>query len=144
MSGRLDSKNVGVRNGDWGERVAAEVLRRGGYEIIERNARPVASDLRYEIDIVAWERSSDTMVFFEVKQHSSLSPFARRLRSVDRRKMEKLRRACNAWRRANKWRGGYRFDVIEVYGSPESGRPVVDHIDRVALFAKGGRFVKWK
>ena len=144
MGGRPRPKNVGVRNGEWGERVAAEFLRRGGYEIIERNARPVASDLRYEIDIVAWERSSDTMVFFEVKQHSSLSPFARRLRSVDRRKMENLRRACNAWRRANKWRGGYRFDVIEVYGSPESGRPVVDHIDRVALFAKGGRFVKWK
>ena len=84
MSGRLDSKNVGVRNGDWGERVAAEFLRRGGYEIIERNARPVERDLRYEIDIVAWERSSDTMVFFEVKQHATVSPFSRRMRSIRR------------------------------------------------------------
>ena len=43
----------------------------------------------------------------------------------------------------NKWQGGFRFDVIEIYGTPEGGRPVVDHIEKVNLFAKQGRFVKW-
>ena len=130
-------------HGAWGEDVAAEYLRRGGFEIIERNTQPVRDDQRLEIDIVAWERKTDTIVFVEVKQHATLSPYARRLRSVDRRKRENLRRACNAWRRTNRWHGAYRFDVIEIYGTPDGGRPVIDHIERVELFARRGRFVKW-
>ena len=138
------SENIGRRNGAWGEDVAAEHLRRSGFEIIERNIRPVAKDGRLEIDIVAWDRASDTMVFVEVKQHSRLSPYARRLQSVDRRKRQNLRRACGAWRRVNRWLGAYRFDVVEVYGEPGGGRPVVDHIRNVALFPPRERFIKWR
>ncbi|MCR5752884.1 MAG: YraN family protein [Kiritimatiellae bacterium] len=140
---RRDRDNVGVLNGEWGEDVAVEFLRRGGFEIVERNPRPVKNDMRLEIDIVAWDPKSDTMVFVEVKQHTSLSKFSRRMRSVDRRKLENLRRACNAWRRANRWGGAFRFDVIEIYGEPGGGRPVVDHIERVNLFTRRDRFVKW-
>ena len=138
-----DTKNIGCRNGEWGEDVAACYLRSRGFEIIDRNSHPCERDGRLEIDIVAWERSSDTMVFVEVKQHKSLSPYARRLRSVDRRKKQNLRRAFNAWRRVNRWGGAYRFDVVEVYGEPSGGRPVVDHIANVELFPRRGRFVKW-
>ena len=138
-----DGANVGVVHGTWGESVAVEHLRRHGYEIVERNSRPVAKDERLEIDIIAWDRKKDAMVFVEVKQHAKLSPYARRLRSVDRRKRMNQRRACNAWRRINRWHGDFRFDVIEIYGVPEGGAPVVDHISDVALFAKPGRFVKW-
>ena len=35
--------NLGVDRGAWGEDVAAEYLRRGGFEIIERNPHPVDS-----------------------------------------------------------------------------------------------------
>lgn len=135
--------NVGAAHGAWGEDVAVEYLRRGGFEIIERNTRPVERDGRLELDIVAWDRRSDTMVFVEVKQHAKPSPYARRLRSIDRRKKRNLLRACNAWRRVNKWHGAFRFDVIEIYGEPGGGRPVVDHISNVELFAKPGRFVRW-
>ena len=137
------AENVGWRHGAWGEAVAVEFLRRQGFEIIDRNSRPVKDDERLEIDVVAWDRASDTMVFVEVKQHARVSPYARRLRSVDRRKRQNLRRACGSWRRVNRWLGAYRFDVIEVYGTPEGGRPVVDHIRNVALFPKPDRFVKW-
>jgi len=135
--------NVGVLRGAWGEAVATEHLRRHGYEIVERNPHPVEKDERLELDIVAWERKSDTMVFVEVKQHATVSPYARRLRSVNRCKKRNLLRACNAWRRINKWHGAFRFDVIEIYGVPEGGRPVLDHIKNVELFARRGRFVKW-
>jgi len=135
--------NLGVRHGEWGETVAVEHLRRHGFEIIERNVRPVERDRRLEIDIVAWERVSDTLVFVEVKQHKRVSPYARRLSRVDRRKRANLRRACNAWRRVNRWSGGVRFDVVEVYGIPEGGRPVIDHICGVQLFGKPERFVRW-
>lgn len=138
-----ESRNKGVVRGEWGEDVAVEFLRRAGFEIVDRNPRPVKSDSRLEIDVVAWDSRSDTMVFVEVKQHAVVSRFSRRMRSVDRRKLDNLRRACNAWRRANRWRGAYRFDVIEVYGTPEGGRPVVDHIEHVNLFARRDRFVKW-
>lgn len=136
-------KNIGCVHGEWGEAVATEYLRRGGYEIIESNARPMVNDLRLEIDIVAWDRATDTMVFVEVKQHACLSKYARRLQSIDRRKKDNLRRACNAWLKVNKWRGARRFDVIEIYGVPDGGHPVIDHIQDVELFARPGRFVKW-
>ena len=137
------TQNIGCRNGEWGEDVAACYLRSRGFEIIDRNSHPCEKDGRLEIDIVAWERSSDTMVFVEVKQHKSLSPYARRLRSINRRKKQNLRRAFNAWRRVNRWGGAYRFDVVEVYGEPSGGRPIVDHISNVELFPQRGRFVKW-
>ena len=140
---RKRSENIGVLHGEWGENVAVEHLRRNGYEIVERNSRPVEKDGRLEIDLVAWDRRNDAMVFVEVKQHSRPSSYSRRLRSVDKRKRENLRRACNAWRRVNRWRGAFRFDVIEVYGVPDGGAPVIDHIERVDLFAKRERFVKW-
>jgi len=134
---------VGAAHGAWGETVATEHLRRGGYEIVDRNPHPVETDERLELDIVAWERKTDTMVFFEVKQHASVSSYARRLRSVNSRKKRNLLRACNAWRRINKWHGAFRFDVIEIYGIPDGGRPIVDHIRNVELFARRGRFVNW-
>ena len=143
MRPRPDLRNLGVAHGGWGEAVAAEHLRRHGFEILERNVRPVERDARLEIDIVAWDRKTDAMVFVEVKQHAAPSPYARRLRSVDRRKRLNLRRACNAWRRNNKWHGAFRFDVIEIYGVPGGGKPVIDHISDIVLFAKRGRFVNW-
>ena len=135
--------NLGVERGAWGESVATEYLRRAGFVIVDRNARPVRRDERLEIDIVAWDRKRDEMAFVEVKQHADLTPYGRRLRSVDRQKKLNLRRACNAWRRINKWSGACRFDVIEIYGVPEGGKPVIDHIPNVRLFAKPDRFVEW-
>ena len=135
--------NIGVLHGAWGEAVAVDHLRRHGYEIIDRNSRPVERDERLEIDIVAWDRRKDAMVFVEVKQQATPSPYARRLQSVNKRKRMNLRRACNAWRRTNRWHGAFRFDVIEIYGVPGGGKPVIDHISDVELFAKPGRFVKW-
>lgn len=136
-------QNIGVRHGCWGESIAVGYLLKHGYEVLERNVRPVRSDLRFEIDIVAWDTLADTIVFVEVKQHADLSPYARRLQCIDRRKRENLRYACNTWRRINKWRGSFRFDVIEVYGTPEGGEPLIDHINNVNLFVRRERFVKW-
>ena len=143
MRMRPEVRNLGVERGAWGESVAVEHLRRAGFEILERNARPVKRDERLEIDIVAWDRARDELVFVEVKQHADLSPYARRLRSVDRRKKRNLVRACGAWRRINRWKGAFRFDVVEIYGVPEKGRPVVDHIANVRLFTHPERFVDW-
>jgi len=135
--------NVGVEHGAWGELKAVEWLRRRGYEIIDRNSRPYARDGRLEIDIVAYDPARDAMVFVEVKQHKSHSPWERRLRSIDREKKRNLRLACNAWRRTNRWQGGYRFDVIEIFGTPQGGEPEIDHVENIRLFVDAARFVHW-
>lgn len=135
--------NIGVERGRWGEAVAAEALRREGLVIVERNSRPCVWNRTLEIDIVAYERATDTMVFVEVKQHGRRSLRQRRLRSIDRRKLLNLRRACRAWMRANAYFGGVRFDVVEIYGVPGGGRPEIDHVTNVNLFARPERFVDW-
>lgn len=142
MMFRRDAPNVGVAHGAWGEDRAVERLRLEGLEIIGRNIRP-CTDRRLEIDVIAYDASSDTMVFVEVKQHAHHSPAERRLRSITRDKMRNLRIACNAWRRRNRWQGGYRFDVIEVFGVPGDRLPEIDHIRHVNLFVPGARFVCW-
>lgn len=143
LSHKLFSNNVGVLRGAWGEKIALEHLRHKGYVIIDKNLCPVERDRRLEIDLIAWDRETAAIVFVEVKQHASLSPYARRLQSVNKRKLNNLRRAFNAWRRINKWQGSYRFDVIEIYGVPEGGQPIVDHIKNVRLFVHKERFVRW-
>lgn len=143
MFRRREVGNVGVHHGRWGEDVAAERLRLEGCEIVERNARPCPWDRRLEVDIIAYDRKADAMVFVEVKQHARHSDFEGRLRSVNRRKRGLLRLACNSWRLRNHWSGNYRFDVIEVFGVPEGGRPEIDHIRQVNLFTPSERTVNW-
>lgn len=130
-------------NGEWGEAVAAEHIRRKGMVILERNSRPVAVDRRLEIDIIAYDKRNDAIVFIEVKQHRFKSPYQSRLRSVNKRKLRNLYRACMSWRAANSYFGPVRFDVVEIYG--ERGlQPEVDHITNVNLFVKPDRFVNWQ
>lgn len=145
MPQRREQTNVGVTHGAWGEDVAVEFLRVHGYDILDRNVRPCSRDKRLEIDVVAYDKMYDVITFVEVKQHAKHSPYARRMQSVDRRKKDLLRRACRSWLAREKWRGGYRFDVIEVFGSPDSGsRAEIDHIPGVQLFERSGRFVDWR
>lgn len=143
MEKAYDAINLGVRHGAWGENVASAFLRKRGFEIVDRNTRPCRRDGRLEIDIVAYEKRSDTLVFVEVKQHKNFSPYQCRLRSVDKRKLGNMRRACVNWLRKYQWLGGYRFDVIEIYGAPELGRPEIDHIENVRLFAAKERSISW-
>jgi Holliday junction resolvase-like predicted endonuclease len=135
--------NIGVRHGAWGENVAVALLRAKGYDIIARNVRPCVRDRRLELDIVAYERATGVLVFVEVKQHARHARGESRLRGVDRCKRRNVCRACASWRLRNGWQGSYRFDVIEIYGTPEDDAPEIDHIERVALFTARDRRVSW-
>lgn len=145
MPRRPDRTSVAARHGRWGEDIAAEQLRIEGLTVVERNVRPCPKDRRIEIDIIAYDRRHDVLVFVEVKQHKVRSPYQKRLRSVDRRKRDLLCRGCRTWLMRNRWEGSYRFDVIEVYGTPETkGKAEVDHIRHVRLFKTAERFVNWE
>lgn len=140
---RIQPRPVTAIHGEWGERIAAERLRMEGMVIVERNSRPLAQDQRLEIDIIAYEPQSDTMVFVEVKQHSRHMFCERRLRSIDDRKRKNLRIACAAWRQKNRWEGDCRFDVVEVFGTPETRHPEIDHIQHVYLHTPSIDSVEW-
>lgn len=140
-----EKENVGVSHGRWGEEVAVAELRVEGFEIVERNVHPCKDDRRIELDVIAYDPRRDLLVFVEVKQHKARSARQRRLRSLDRRKRMLVGRGCRAWLLRHHWQGAYRFDVIEVYGTPESGRPAeVDHVEHVRLFKSREQFVDWE
>ena len=121
--------------GRLGEEAAARFLEGRGWRILARNVRRRFG----EIDIVA--RDGAILVFVEVKTHRRHSPFAGRLWAVDRRKKRNLLRASANWLMRRRWRGNYRFDVIEVYGERGGvAAPEIDHIENVRLFPPNWRF----
>ena len=133
-------KNVAVARGRRGEEAAAAFLAARGWTVLERNARPCALDQRCEIDLVIQSRDKRSVVFVEVKTHRARSPRAGRLWRVNRRKKNVLLRACTNWILRKKWHGNFRFDVVEVYGTPAGGPPEIDHVENVPLFPPKWRF----
>lgn len=140
----LKFSNIGVEHGLWGECIARKYLRKKKFDILEVNSRPVRKDKRLELDIVAVDKLKDCLVFMEVKQHNKLSKYAsERLRSIDRRKVANVRRAANAWRLRSAYEGAYRFDVLQIYGTPELGITHIVHTEDVRMFGQNERHVNW-
>ena len=106
-----------------------------------RRVRPCARDRRCEIDLIVRTRDHRGIAFVEVKTHRVRSPRATRLWCIDRRKKSILLRACSNWILREKWHGNFRFDVVQVYGTPEAPNPPeIDHIENVPLFPPKWRF----
>lgn len=136
--------NIGVAHGVWGECIARKYLYQNGFDVLEMNARPSKKDKRLELDIVAVDKKSECLVFLEVKQHSKFSAYgSERMRSVDKRKVANVRKAANAWRWKTDYQGAYRFDVIQIYGSPESGVDRIIHTKDVCMFVGVNRHINW-
>lgn len=93
-----------------GERAAARFLKRSGCRILARNYRAG----RHEIDLIAEERKTGTIVFVEVKTRTE-GGYGRPMDAVDRNKQRFLRLAAETWIRENGMETrSARFDVIEV------------------------------
>lgn len=111
--------------GAWGERLAADYLRRRGMVVLERNWRCPQG----EIDIVA--RDGGCLVVCEVKTRSGPA-FGGPLHAVGWRKQARLRRLAAAWLAEH---GGgvdaVRIDVVGVL-RPPAGRPRVVHVEGAA------------
>jgi len=116
----MDAK-ARARTGHEGERLARELLERGGVEILDANWRCSLG----ELDIVG--REGDELVFVEVKTRSSTA-FGHPAEAVTPRKVARLRRLAAAWLQAHDVHArGMRVDVIAVLARP--GEPVlVEHL----------------
>ena len=94
--------------GDLGERLAAKLLRRGGYAILARKYRCKFG----EIDIVAKDRN--TLVFVEVRSRSD-SGHGLPSETIDYRKQEHIKRVATEFlKRFNLFDYDCRFDCISV------------------------------
>jgi len=109
--------------GRWGEDLAAELLVKKGYAIVERNWHMG----HYEIDIVAMH--GGRIVFVEVKTRTSdrEDPAA----AVDSRKMRRMAIAAHQYVITRDIPHEVQFDIITVTGTPDNY--VVDHIDDAFL-----------
>ncbi len=112
------------RIGDFGERAAANYLRRRFYRILERNYTVG----HLEVDIIA--RRGQEIVFVEVKTRSFASldddmPYGPPSSAVDRKKKLNTLNAASAYLRRNPSKLSPRIDVIEVYLDKNSKKPKV-------------------
>ncbi len=96
------------RLGRSGEELAARLLQRRGYVILERNVRvpPIG-----EADIIA--RDGDTLVVVEVRTRRNAPPFAAE-DSVGARKQARLAALAEAIAMQWEWEGPLRVDVVAV------------------------------
>lgn len=111
-------------SGEWGEQKAVEFLCRKGLKILGKRVRDGS---REELDIVA--RDGDVLVFVEVKTRRS-EEFGRPIESVNRNKRRLLCRAAARYLvKLKNPRVCYRFDVVEILGSPDEGVETIRHTE---------------
>ena len=110
--------------GRWGEALAAEELRRRGYQVVAAGWR-----CRYgEIDLIA---ENDRFISFtEVKLRRDAA-FAQAREFVDRRKQERLRTSAQMYLSQHPTRLQPRFDVVEIYAPQgmDTQKPVLNFLE---------------
>ena len=108
--------------GNLGEQIAADLYRRQGYRITERNY----SCRLGEIDLIA--ETEDITVFVEVKLRKN-ARFAEAREFVDRKKQQKILNTARYYLMRTGTENQVRFDVVEIYLDQEKNQtPVVNQI----------------
>lgn len=116
-----------IERGRWGEDLAARHLEGLGLEILERNWRCRAG----EIDIVAGDTRSGTIIICEVKTRST-EDFGSPLAAVTPVKVRRLRALASEWLRAHGTSAReVRIDVIGILLGRQ-GAPSLEHLRGVA------------
>ncbi len=121
-------KKTSVDTGAYGERLAAEQLRRKGYKIIACNVRP---DGHEEIDIIA--ETKEIRVFAEVKTRTQSpdepSRYGTPATAVTHEKRRHLISAAHAYQTKHPTKKMLRMDVIEVYLFPNGDVAAIHHME---------------
>jgi putative endonuclease len=109
-----------------GERAAAELITRFGYEIVERNFRTKYG----ELDIIAVD--GRTLVFCEVRARVGREAIAYALESIGPGKRMQLRKMAREWFRLSTAErpatSGTRFDAIAVAMTRDGRVLSIEHI----------------
>ena len=97
-----------------GERAAAQLLRKHGYEVVGTGF----AARRGELDLVC--RKGDDLVVVEVKTRSTAA-FGAPADAVNARKQRALIAAAAEYRALAGWRGPIRFAIVGLTADPEGG-----------------------
>ncbi|MBQ2326842.1 MAG: YraN family protein [Clostridia bacterium] len=103
--------------GRYGEKIAADFLRKKGYDILESGFHFRGG----EIDIIA--RKGDTVAFVEVKTRRNQS-YLPASTAVGREKQRKIMLTAEVWISRNQYGGQVSFDIIEVYTDDKTIRHI--------------------
>lgn len=109
-----------------GELLAAEHLRRRGYDVVAANARTRFG----EIDLVA--HGHDTLVFVEVKTRRAGGNAGTALEAISYRKTQQVRRLAAAWLHDTPGRPNadeIRFDAVGVTVGQGGELVSLDHVE---------------
>ncbi len=110
--------------GDFGEKAAMGYLKENGYEILSEKYLVKGG----EVDLIAYK--DNILVFVEVKTRST-NAFGSPAEAVDKRKIERLKLAAEAFYRENPYDAEVRFDVFEVYAEYVENEPYVKEINHI-------------
>lgn len=133
--GSIDSEGpIGRR----GEQAAARLLRRKGLSVVAQSE----SDRGGEIDLIAVDKKRKTIVFVEVKTHSTTKP-GHPAERVDVVKQGRISRAALRYLKRNKLLGiPARFDVVAVWWPGDGEEPDrIEHYE--AAFEAAGDYQMW-
>lgn len=110
--------------GAWGEALAAEYMRKKGYQLVASGYRSRFG----EIDLIV--KNKKYIVFVEVKLRKDAS-FAAAKEYVDRKKQDKLRVTASMYLSQNPSQLQPRFDVIEIYAPDGLAtlKPNLEHME---------------
>lgn len=114
-----------LETGAWGEKLAADFLKRKGYRILGCRVRVGTRD---EFDIIATHHKS--LVFVEVKTRTS-ETFGRPITAIRQGKRHRMSRAAVRYlKKLKNPRVCFRFDVIEVIGRMHAVEaPIIRHVE---------------
>ncbi len=99
------------QRGKIGENLASKYLEVNQHKIIDRNFRCKQG----EIDIIAYDKIQEELVFFEVKTRSNLK-YGMPSESVQKEKQKHILSSANYYTYKNKIKNTpIRFDIIEVF-----------------------------
>ena len=105
--------------GKRGEQAAARLLRRKGLVVVAESE----SDRAGELDLIAIDQRSKTIIFVEVKTHSTTKP-GHPADRVDDAKQRRVTRAALRYLKRNQLMGSpCRFDVIAVWWPEQTSEP---------------------
>lgn len=117
-----------LQSGRYGEEKAVQYLISNGYIIIARNFRSKIG----EVDIIAVEKQSKTLVFVEVKMRSN-NLFGAPSEAIRQKKLRALIKTAQFYQFTHRnLPENIRFDAIEVIKSSD-GRVQIEHIKNITM-----------
>ncbi len=125
------NKNAALSVGAFGEKLAADYLKKKGYKIIEANFKNILGRRLGEIDIIA--ETGKTLVFVEVKTRTlenTEGPLPEE--SITPQKLRKLNKTSQFYIKLNNlWGSPFRFDAISIWISANRKNAKIKHIESI-------------